>query len=83
MSRPGTIGDSQVDIGSIAAFTRYERVKYLESEKTNTYELEQAHEDSNTLVCRLFVRGESTQTPQPLPVSVESSLLVVHRFNAC
>lgn len=58
MSRPGTIGDSHVDIGSVAAFAGKERVKYLESEKVNSYELQRACEDGNTLVCRLFVRGE-------------------------
>ena len=65
MSRPGTIGDSHVDIGSVAAFARKERVKYLDSAKANNYELQRAHEDGNTLVCRLFVRGEGG-----LPVKV-------------
>ena len=58
MSRPGTIGDSHVDIGSVAAFARKERVKYLDSVKANNYELQRACEDGNTLVCRLFVRGK-------------------------
>ncbi|KAI1783450.1 hypothetical protein LXA43DRAFT_1102518 [Ganoderma leucocontextum] len=64
LSRPGTIGDSHVDIGPVAAFTRKERVKYLESEGANSYKLEPACDDGNTLVCRLFVRGESGLTVQ-------------------
>ncbi|KAI1781747.1 hypothetical protein LXA43DRAFT_1105398 [Ganoderma leucocontextum] len=59
LSRPGTtFGDSHVDIGSVAAFARKERVKYLESETANNYELEPVPDDGNTLVCRLFVRSE-------------------------
>ncbi|KAI1782802.1 hypothetical protein LXA43DRAFT_1068253 [Ganoderma leucocontextum] len=64
LSRPGTIGDSHVDIGPVAAFARKERVKYLESETANSYKLEPACEDGDTLVCRLFVRGESSLTVQ-------------------
>ncbi|KAI1781660.1 hypothetical protein LXA43DRAFT_1188231 [Ganoderma leucocontextum] len=64
LSRPGTIGDSHVDIGPVAAFARKECVKYLESETANSYKLEPACEDGDTLVCRLFVRGESSLTVQ-------------------
>ena len=71
MSRPGTIGDSHVDIGSIAAFTRNERIKYLDSEKTNNYELKHANKDNKTLVCRLFMRNESKRMVKPPQVCLE------------
>ncbi len=79
MFRPGTIGDSHVDIGSIAAFARNERVKYLKSEKVNSYKLEPVCEsDGDTLVCRLFVHGEGGEAEQASKVGFKPN-----RYSLC
>ena len=54
----GSQTESVVDIGSVAAFTKGERLKYLESDFVNKYTLEPMPGDDRTLVCRLFVRDD-------------------------
>ncbi|KAM5531968.1 hypothetical protein V8D89_014368 [Ganoderma adspersum] len=54
----GSQTESVVDIGSVAAFTKGERLKYLESDIVNKYTLEPMLGNDKTLVCRLFVRDD-------------------------